>query len=73
MHISNQLLLWDQAAITLVNIRQKELAQGEVLPPFIIPANLFLLSVQGAHKFRQPRLNLLVQDLNFYIAAKGLP
>ncbi|MEK4852400.1 AraC family transcriptional regulator [Paenibacillus sp. FSL H7-0756] len=48
MHISNQLLLWDQAAITLLNIRQKELAQGEVLPPFIIPANLFLLSVQGS-------------------------
>lgn len=48
MHISNQLLLWDQAAITLVNIGQKELAQGEVLPPFIIPANIFLLSVQGS-------------------------
>lgn len=48
MHISNQLLLWDQAAIKLLDIRQKELARGEVLPPFIIPANLFLLSVQGS-------------------------
>ncbi|MEK5465724.1 AraC family transcriptional regulator [Paenibacillus sp. FSL R7-0210] len=71
MHISNQLLLWDQAAITLVDIRQKELAQGEVLPPFIIPANIFLLSVQGSAQVQSDQAEFAWTGFQLLHSGKG--
>lgn len=47
MHISNQILLWDQALIKLIDIRRIEMKQGEALQNYRIPTNIFLLSVQG--------------------------
>ncbi|MEK4348746.1 AraC family transcriptional regulator [Paenibacillus sp. FSL P4-0184] len=48
MHKSNQILLWDQATVKLLDVRRIERVQGEILHKYKIPASIFLLSVQGS-------------------------
>jgi iron complex transport system substrate-binding protein len=48
MHINNQILLWDQATVKLLDVRHIERVQGEILHKYKIPASIFLLSVHGS-------------------------
>lgn len=48
MHTSNQILLWDQATVKLLDVRQIEMIQGEILQKYMIPTSIFLLSVHGS-------------------------
>ncbi|KTD86706.1 AraC family transcriptional regulator [Paenibacillus etheri] len=48
MRKSNQILLWDQATVKLLDVRHIERVQGEILHKYKIPASIFLLSVHGS-------------------------
>ncbi|MDH6430624.1 MULTISPECIES: hypothetical protein [unclassified Paenibacillus] len=48
MYKSNEILLWDQATVKLLDVRHIERVQGEILHKYKIPASIFLLSVQGS-------------------------
>ncbi|WNS45220.1 AraC family transcriptional regulator [Paenibacillus sp. MMS20-IR301] len=48
MQLSNHIALWEQAAVKLIDMRQIEMAEGEFLHRYKVPASVFLLSVQGS-------------------------
>lgn len=51
MHINNQIFLWDQATVKLLDVRQIEMVQGEILQKYKIPASIFYFRYMGALKF----------------------
>ncbi|WP_157128150.1 hypothetical protein [Brevibacillus parabrevis] len=44
---NSQALLWNQAAIKILDIRHTALAPGEGLGPYKLPASVFLFSTRG--------------------------
>lgn len=73
MHINNQIFLWDQATVKLLDVRQIEMVQSEILQKYKIPASIFLLSVHGSAQVQLDQAEFSLQDFKSSIAGKGRP
>ncbi|AIQ35932.1 hypothetical protein R50345_15655 [Paenibacillus sp. FSL R5-0345] len=71
MHKSNQIFLWDQATVKLMDVRHIEMVQGEILQKYKIPANIFLLSVHGSAQVQLDRSEFSFTGYQFLHSGKG--
>ncbi|MNO20754.1 Iron(3+)-hydroxamate-binding protein YxeB precursor [compost metagenome] len=71
MQLSNQIFLWDQAAVKVLDVRHIEMVQGEILHKYKIPASVFLLSVQGSAQVQLDQSEFSFTGFQFLHSGKG--
>ncbi|WP_339264782.1 AraC family transcriptional regulator [Paenibacillus sp. FSL R5-0744] len=71
MHINNQIFLWDQATVKLLDVRQIEMVQGEILQKYKIPASIFLLSVHGSAQVQLDQAEFSFTGFQILHSGKG--
>ncbi|WP_339314922.1 ABC transporter substrate-binding protein [Paenibacillus sp. FSL R10-2734] len=71
MNISNQIFLWDQATVKLLDVRHIEMVQGEILHKYRIPASVFLLSVHGSAQVELDQSEFSFTGFQFLHSGKG--
>lgn len=71
MHINNQIFLWDQATVKLLDVRQIEMVQGEIRQKYKIPASIFLLSVHGSAQVQLDQAEFSFTGFQILHSGKG--
>lgn len=71
MHINNQIFLWDQATVKLLDVRQIEMVQSEILQKYKIPASIFLLSVHGSAQVQLDQAEFSFTGFQILHSGKG--
>lgn len=72
MHINNQIFLWDQATVKLLDVRQIEMVQSEILQKYKIPASIFLLSVHGSAQVQLDQAEFSFTGFQILHSGKGV-
>lgn len=67
----DQVLLWNQAAINVLDVRHTSLAPGEDLEPYKLPASMFLFSTRGSAKVVLDRSTYRMKDFQLMHSGKG--
>lgn len=66
-----QILLWDQAMIKVLDVRRVEMVQGEILNQYSIPANIFLFSIHGSAQVQLDGIEYFFSGFQLLHSGKG--
>ncbi|GAA3410645.1 AraC family transcriptional regulator [Paenibacillus hodogayensis] len=72
MNWDEQMLLWNQAAASILDIRHKVLWEGQDLLSYQLPANMFLLVVSGSAYVRIDEHKCYLKQHHLLHAGKGM-
>lgn len=72
MDMGNQIVLWNQVYIRIVDIRHMRLAQGEALRSYLLPASAFLYVIRGSAQVRLDGKPARAERFHVLHGGKGL-